>query len=142
MNLYNRIRYTISAWRNYKGAYRAISDGLYRKYYALQRQLTGSPDSEAEPVCCANPRPTVISVIVEGLLTAGLSDHLRATLSIYRMCKKRGLPYRIYWAFPFNLEDYLVPAKYDWRISYESLRWDGSTQWLEVQRFTPPYFNH
>lgn len=46
----------------------------------------------------------------------GPTDRLRGILSVYKEAKRRGIPFYIKWTHPFNLEDYLEPAGYDWRI--------------------------
>lgn len=52
----------------------------------------------------------------------GLCDKLRGILSTYYMSKKLGFEFKIAWCYPFDLENYLVPHHYEWRINqYELL---------------------
>lgn len=60
----------------------------------------------------------------ETTFSGGLSDRLRGIVSIYAECKKQRLPFRIVFE-PLHLEDYLLPNKYDWRISKEEICWDS-----------------
>lgn len=46
----------------------------------------------------------------------GPTDRLRGILSVYKEAKRSGIPFHISWTHPFDLEEYLVPADYDWRI--------------------------
>ena len=55
--------------------------------------------------------------IVDGRLNhGGLSDRFNGIISTYAICKVYNLPFRIKWEYPFILQDYLVPNKYDWVI--------------------------
>ena len=55
------------------------------------------------------------------LFHGGISDRMRGILSTYAVTRRRGIPFYISWTAPFNLEDYLLPAGFDWRISSEDL---------------------
>ena len=46
----------------------------------------------------------------------GLADRIRGCLGIYALCKRRQIPFRINWCYPFDLRLFLEPARYDWRI--------------------------
>lgn len=46
----------------------------------------------------------------------GLTDRLKGMVSLYEYAKQYGLDFYIDMCQPFSLEDYLVPASYDWRI--------------------------
>lgn len=46
----------------------------------------------------------------------GLSDRLRGLISIYEYCKDRNIPFRISFFSPFNLNLFLVPNEYDWKL--------------------------
>lgn len=59
----------------------------------------------------------------ETTFSGGLSDRLRAIISIYKECKKQGYDFRIVFE-PLHLQDYLEPNQYDWRISNEDIVWD------------------
>lgn len=54
----------------------------------------------------------------------GLTDRLRGICSVYTYCKQKGIPFHLNAVFPFKLEDYLVPNKYDWRISEDEISYD------------------
>ena len=62
-------------------------------------------------------KPYVINVIDGTILHGGLTDRLRGAISTYAICKEKILPYRLYFTYPFNLEDFLIPNQYEWRIS-------------------------
>lgn len=46
----------------------------------------------------------------------GLSDRLRGLFSTYYYCLKEGFDFKIFWTYPFNLQDYLEPNKVNWLI--------------------------
>ncbi len=54
-----------------------------------------------------------------GDFNPGLCDKIRGILSTYYITKKLGMDFEISWIFPFELEDYLIPNKLDWRIKIE-----------------------
>lgn len=56
----------------------------------------------------------------------GIADRLRGIISTYYLCKKEDLSFRIFFNHPFRLEDYLVPAKYDWRIPQSELCYNSN----------------
>lgn len=63
-----------------------------------------------------------IVVMVDGVHShGGLTDRFRNILSIYSYCKAKGLPFKLYYIYPHKLEDILLPASYDWRISDKDL---------------------
>ncbi len=82
----------------------------------------GTPDSRfAERYYTATdtgrPRVEGIVCICDGrMLHGGPTDRLRGILTTYREARRRGIPFYISWTSPFPLEDYLVPAGFDWRI--------------------------
>lgn len=51
----------------------------------------------------------------------GIADRLRGVVSSYDVAKRLGYDFRIFFDHPFLLEDYLVPAAIDWRITKEEL---------------------
>lgn len=70
----------------------------------------------------SNEEKTVI-VMVDGKSGSqnGLADRLRGILSVYSICREEGIPFRIYWTYPFPLSDYLIHHRYNWEIDDESL---------------------
>lgn len=54
----------------------------------------------------------------------GPTDRLRGILTTYREAKRSGIPFYISWRSPFNLEDYYIPAGFDWRIDPDKLIYD------------------
>lgn len=56
----------------------------------------------------------------------GLADRFKGIISLYAICQELGYDFRIHFVSPCRLEDYLVPATYDWRISADDLRYDSA----------------
>lgn len=54
----------------------------------------------------------------------GLADRFKGIISLYAICQELGYDFRIHFVSPCRLEDYLIPATYDWRISAEELHYD------------------
>jgi len=64
-------------------------------------------------------KPTVICVY-EGQ-KYGLTDIIRGLVSIYKLCKNLELQFKINIVEPINLSDFLLPNKYNWKISQEEI---------------------
>lgn len=67
------------------------------------------------------PESMVIVRFDTFLNNTGLTDRLRHILSIYEFCRNNGKKFKIYHPGPFNLENILVPAEYDWRLAEGAL---------------------
>ena len=66
----------------------------------------------------------VVICLFEGLVrSGGLADRFRGILSTYYVCKKLNLKFRLYYIYPFSLNDYIVPNFYDWRISKKEIKY-------------------
>lgn len=46
----------------------------------------------------------------------GLTDRLRGCIAIFNYCKLNQYDFKIHFTHPFDLEWFLIPNKYDWRI--------------------------
>ena len=68
-----------------------------------------------------NARKQIICMYDGRMDHGGIADRLRGVVSSYDVAKKMGYDFRIFFDHPFRLEDYLVPAKVDWRITKEEL---------------------
>lgn len=66
-----------------------------------------------EPAPCPGGADAI--AIIDGTqYHGGLGDRLKGIITLYAYCKQRGLGFRIMHTHPFKLEDYLMPAEYDW----------------------------
>lgn len=87
---------------------------FYRKYYS-----EGTTPGIRHGVFC----------LFDGRLDhGGVTDRLKGILSTYHEARRRSLPFYVCWTVPFPLEDYLVPARVDWRVDpgeVSSLRGDA-----------------
>lgn len=54
-------------------------------------------------------------------LAGGLADRFKGILSLFAICQEMGYDFRIHYVSPFHLEDFLLPAAHDWRVSIEDL---------------------
>jgi hypothetical protein len=64
---------------------------------------------------------TVIYMADGRMAIGGLSDRLRAIISIFKLCKEMHLMFKINFINPFNLKDFLLPNIYDWSILPEEI---------------------
>lgn len=63
----------------------------------------------------------VICILDGSFFHGGPTDRMRGILTAYREAKRFNLPFYIHWRHPFMLEDYLIPATFDWRIADEEV---------------------
>jgi len=63
-------------------------------------------------------------------VSGGVCDKLRGIVSLYSICTQLKLNFKIYWTYPFNLNDYLIPNEYDW-LSQDAI--ERSTNSLPIQ---------
>lgn len=91
------------------------SEALYNRYYASGRDAISNVPGDISMIVCP----------FDGRVChGGTTDRIRGILSTYAEAKRRGIPFRISWTTPFKLEDYLVPATFDWRISREEMTFE------------------
>lgn len=129
----SRLRYSLSAYRNCKLAYRKKSEWAFNQLYAYRHSLSSCHDKGCDlSDDHDSTNNAVISIITDCHFNPGLVDKLRAILSIYAMCKKLHIPYRIYWDYPFDLSDYLTPARYNWLITEADISWGKGSEYIEV----------
>ncbi|MBM6857037.1 hypothetical protein [Caecibacteroides pullorum] len=58
--------------------------------------------------------PIYIAMIDGQSFHGGMCDRFKGIISLYAYCKYHDIPFRIRYTYPFKLEDYLLPATYDW----------------------------
>ena len=59
----------------------------------------------------------IVIFFIDGkTIHGGLSDRLRGLFSTYYYCLKEGIDFKVFWTYPFNLQDYLEPNKVNWLI--------------------------
>lgn len=74
---------------------------------ALKSKTTARPNAD---------RPLYVAIIDGTAMHGGMCDRFKGIITLYAYCKYNNLPFRIKYTYPFNLEDYLLPAEYDWRL--------------------------
>lgn len=67
----------------------------------------------------------VIAMFDGKKLHGGLADRLRGIISLYLLCKKYHIRFKIYFIYPFNLLDFFQPNSYDWRIQEKDIIYDA-----------------
>lgn len=46
----------------------------------------------------------------------GMFDRFKGIITIYALSKIKNIPFKINYIYPFNLDEYLLPNKYNWKI--------------------------
>ena len=77
--------------------------------------------SEFEDIQQSEKVPGIVFMVDGRMLHGGPTDRLRGILTTYSMAKRRGIPFHIYWTYPFDLQDYLLPAGIDWHVDASQL---------------------
>ncbi|MFI3330440.1 MAG: hypothetical protein R3Y38_01380 [Rikenellaceae bacterium] len=113
MGLRKKIKATIDFYLNEQNANQQVADNLRAKYYT-------------DLNCPENPNRQVIMMIDGRIIHGGMADRLRGCVSIFSLCKKTKTELKINFTYPFNLSDYLVPNKYDWKISDDEICYNSS----------------
>lgn len=100
--------------RNNYIAYSLNRGGKSKHWEKTYSKIVSQYSSIAQKV--ANEK--IVFVMVDGKSGPqnGLADRLRGILSVYSICREEGIPFRIYWTYPFPLSDYLKPNDYNWEI--------------------------
>lgn len=63
-----------------------------------------------------------VVVMIDGKLChGGLTDRFGLIMSVYLYCKVHGIPFRLYYVYPCDLKQILLPNRYDWSISADEL---------------------
>lgn len=98
---------------------------MRRHEYGMQGEYTADAN-DLQPLYSEPPKSPAIRGVIfmcDGRMHhGGNTDRFRGILSLYAEAKKRGLPFHIFWNYPFPLEDYLQPAgSVDWRIRKEEI---------------------
>lgn len=64
----------------------------------------------------------VVFMSDEKWVSGGICDKFRGIVSLYLICEKYECNFKINWTYPFQLLDYLIPNKIDWRYNEEFVR--------------------
>ena len=119
----------INLYRSLKGKYRftttlahAYKESVYNK---LPRPPANNSDSVSANFDRADPQ-TIISMHDGVLHSGGLTDRLKGICTLYMFAKKHDLQFKIYFVFPFKLQKYLLPHKYDWLIDRNDIQYQLS----------------
>ena len=102
---------------------RIISESLWiqrliscRKTYRLKKYyLDSTPSLPKQSKKC------VVFMVDGKIRHGGLCDRLNGLISTFLFCEERGLDFKVWWKYPFDLELFLIPNEYDWHINQEEL---------------------
>jgi len=95
----------------------------YRFRRIVRRHL--SHDYTLNAPSAKNTRKMIVYMADGKMHHGGLADRLRGIITLYQYCIEHQYDFRIYFKFPFALEDYLLPNVVDWRIRKEELSFNS-----------------
>lgn len=88
--------------------YHVQEDEIYYQYYK---------DSDTPKT-----KKKQIVFLVDGrTIHGGLADRFKGIVSTYAYCKQHKIDFRLEYNYPFQLSDYFLPNKVDWKISEEEI---------------------
>lgn len=90
----------------------------------LKYFLTFRHDYTSFPKHKINAQRTAIFFIDGKTIHGGLSDRLRGLFSVYYYCQKRNIEFKLYWVYPFKLQEYLLPNKVNWLIEKKDISYN------------------
>lgn len=96
----------------------------YRLHRTIRRHL--SPRYTPDAPRAENDHKQVIVIFDGHYAQHDVADRLRQITTVYLYCRENGLDFRIHFTSPFQLEEYLEPANYDWRIADEQLCYNSA----------------
>lgn len=78
--------------------------------------------NEYKTLTNVNGGKKIVIFFIDGkTIHGGLSDRLRGLFSTYYYCLKEGIDFKVFWTYPFNLQDYLEPNKVNWLIEGKAI---------------------
>lgn len=102
---------------------RKFRRSLFIPLYAKKKHECENSHESNIQISAGHDKTIIYMVQPETTFSGGLSDRLRAIVSIYDECKRRGLPFKIVFE-PLHLQDYLQPNSYNWVINDKEIIWD------------------
>lgn len=90
--------------------------GKYRTYCLLSH--LGAWHLKAVPMGNHNIScKKCVCIMFDGRIhQAGLADNLRGMVAIYNICKEKDVDFKIFYNYPFELLDFLIPNEYNWQL--------------------------
>ena len=69
----------------------------------------------------------VICIYDDNIKNGGLADRFKGIMSMYEICKEKGIEFKLLYTHPFNLNEFLIPNKINWSINSDELSYDLKT---------------
>ena len=82
-----------------------FSKALYLRKFYTSKSPKISEDGKA-----------IIAMVDGKIKHGGLSDRICGIVSVFQYCVTHNIKFKIYFKYPFHLESFLIPNKYDWTI--------------------------
>lgn len=85
------------------------------------RQEEGYFKSAQKPI---HKKKKIVCIYDSKVKIGGWADRLRGILSVYQVCKKQNVDFKILFDYPFPIERYLIPNRVQWTINRSDLCFD------------------
>lgn len=99
---------TYTGWK-----YKLLEMRHRAKELLLTVQIACKSSHMQKPV---SDQPLLIAMVDGESFHGGMCDRFKGIISLYAYCKLHQLPFRIRYTYPFRLEEFLIPADYDWTL--------------------------
>lgn len=127
---------------------RRVIDYLYRRSYSFRNFIDNKSDNylfstfynskQAVPehffegaVAICDGRMPLNATNIHG----GLADRLKGFVSVYDVCKRFSIDFKIFHTFPYNLQDFLVPNRHDWTIGPDRISYNPKISEAHILRY-------
>lgn len=94
----------------------------YLKDYIKNKRLERFYNCHEKPA--ANKEQWIIYMADGKMLHGGLSDRLCGLVSTYCYCKEHNKTFKAFFQSPYQLENFLLPNKYDWTVNPNELSYN------------------
>lgn len=105
-----------------------VFQNLFKQRYKWKREIRRYVASYYTPDAprAANQEKEVIFMVDGRMHHGGLADRLRGIVSVYSICKKMGIKFKLHFVHPFSLEHFFVPNQVDWKIDDSEISYNSN----------------
>lgn len=89
------------------------SEGFHKQELQIKSKYTD--------IVQQNVARSVIFMVDGKTVHGGLGDRLKGICTVYELCKRNNVTFKINFTYPFDLSKYLIPNLYDWTLNETSI---------------------
>ena len=105
-----------------------LNNNKLNKIATKERKVIKQIQAKYKGDCILSGNKTAIVMCDDApIAKGGLCDRLRGIVSVYQSCKIHNIDFKLNFVSPFQLSDFLVPNKYDWRINKSDIQYNSKS---------------